>query len=215
MQTIPFSGKILVLGCGGVSRCFIPLLMKHVEIDPSNITIIDMVDNSKRIPDAIQAGVNYVIRKITHQNYKKIFAQYAKAGDVVVDLSYNLGCTDVLDYCHNHDIRYVNTSVELWDPYSNADTQLTVDRTLYVRQVAIRRLVAGWKTKNGPTAILDHGANPGLVSHFTKMGLIQIAEKIIREKPTDARIPQLKIALESRRFSHLAWLTGVKVIHIS
>jgi len=215
MQTIPFSGKILVLGCGGVARCFIPLLMKHVGIDPSSITIIDMVDNTKRIPDAIHAGVNYVNRKVTHQNYRKVLAQHVKAGDIIVDLAYNIGCTDLLDYCHNHDIRYVNTSVELWDPYSNADSQLTVDRTLYVRQVAIRRLVAGWKTKNGPTAILDHGANPGLVSHFTKMGLIQIAEKIIREKPTDARIPQLREALQNRRFGHLAWLTGVKVIHIS
>ena len=34
-------------------------------------------------------------------------------------------------------------------------------------------MMAGWK-EPGPTAVLEHGANPGLISHFTKQGLLDI-----------------------------------------
>ncbi|MCP6768980.1 hypothetical protein NL529_29465, partial [Klebsiella pneumoniae] len=75
---------------------------------------------------------------------------------------------------------YVNTSVEVWDPY--AQGKQPTDRTLYVRHMAIRKLMKSWATP-GPTAILEHGANPGLVSHFTKRALRDIAEKLQAEKP--------------------------------
>lgn len=215
MQKTPFAGRILVLGCGAVSRCFLHLLLRHIDVPGSRVTVLDMVDNRNRIGKILEAGVTYVTQKITEENYAQEFAKYVGPGDLLVDLAYNLGCTDLLDWCHNQNVRYLNTSVELWDPYANADQQLTTERTLYVRQMAIRRLISTWSKKKGPTAILDHGANPGLVSHFTKMGLIQIAEKILQDKPDDPRRPVLEDALRDRSFPYLAMLTGVKVIHVS
>ena len=38
-------------------------------------------------------------------------------------------------------------------------------------------------------AIVDDGANPGLVSHFTKQALTEIAAKIVKEKPQDSACP--------------------------
>jgi homospermidine synthase len=81
--------------------------------------------------------------------------------------------------------------------------------------MAIKDLLLSWGNNNGPTAILDHGANPGLVSHFTKQAIEDIAYKIILEKPTDYRINEIKLALNSKNFAKLAQLEGIKVIHIS
>ncbi|MDO8804869.1 MAG: hypothetical protein Q7R35_10585, partial [Elusimicrobiota bacterium] len=49
------------------------------------------------------------------------------------------------------------------------------------RHMKMRKLVSGWKTP-GPTAVIEHGANPGLISHFAKKGLIDIADKLLSDK---------------------------------
>ncbi|MFH1381259.1 MAG: saccharopine dehydrogenase C-terminal domain-containing protein, partial [Candidatus Omnitrophota bacterium] len=86
---------------------------------------------------------------------------------------------------------------------------------LYTRHMQIRKMVEDWGKNDGSTAIVDHGANPGLVSHFTKHALIGIAEKILAEKPNDPRKSSLEKALRDKNFAKLAQVTGVKTIHIS
>ena len=116
-----------------------------------------------------------------------MLAEHVGPGDLVIDLAWNIGCVDILQWCHDHDVLYLNTSVELWDPYADAENQPPTERTLYVRHMAIRERVAHWLEPEGPTAVLEHGANPGLVSHFIKVALRDIARKIIAEKPDDPR----------------------------
>lgn len=67
------------------------------------------------------------------------------------------------------------------------------------------------------TTILSHGMNPGLVSHFAKRGIFDIAQKIIDEKgeKEPERCAALKEAMKNREFGVLAQLIGLKVIHIS
>jgi homospermidine synthase len=75
--------------------------------------------------------------------------------------------------------------------------------------------VASWR-KNGPTIVVEHGANPGLVSHWTKVALTHIATAILRtRRPARARKTALEAALHAGDHAQLAMLTGVKVIHIS
>ncbi len=213
MTKISFDRRILILGCGGVSQCTLPLLLKHVEMPRDRITVLEMADRKDTIAAALKQGVRYVHDRITLEHYPAQLATYAGPGDIIIDLAWNLGCTDLLKWCYRHGVRYLNTSVELWDPY--ADRPLVTDRTLYVRHMALRKMIACWPNKKGPTAILDHGANPGLVSHFTKMGLLDIGRKILAEKPWDRRAGALKEAVEGQRFNRLAKLIGLKVIHIS
>ena len=215
VQKVPFHGRVLMLGCGGVAQCMLPVLLRHLDMPADRITVIDMVDNRSSIRAQLEQGVKYVQERITPDHYDEQFARHVGPGDLLIDLAWNLGCVDLLEWCHRNDVLYINTSVELWDPYANADSQRTTDRTLYVRQMGIRRLIASWEDREGATAVIEHGANPGLVSHFTKIGLLDIARKIVLEKPHDPRIPALQTAIREQRFNHLAMLTGVKVIHIS
>lgn len=212
---IPYSGRILVLGCGGVAQCMLPVLLKHLDMPADRITVIDMVDNRAAIKPSLDQGIRYVQERITPDHYDEQFARFLKPGDLLIDLAWNLGCVDLLDWCHYREVLYINTSTELWEPFSNAESQQTTDRTLYVRYMAIRKLIAGWKEPRGATAVIEHGANPGLVSHFSKIGLLDITRKLLREKPGDPRVPLLEQALQDQEFAKLACLTGVKVIHIS
>jgi homospermidine synthase len=81
--------------------------------------------------------------------------------------------------------------------------------------MAIRERVRSWLDPEGPTAVLEHGANPGLVSHFVKVALRDITHKLLAEKPDDPRRSALELHLDERNFAQVAHLTGTKVIHIS
>ena len=213
-MNVSFQNNILVIGCGSVSQCFLPLLLQQVSLPPERVTIMDFVDNRARIADVLKAGSKYVIDRITPENLASKLAEYVGKGDIIVDLAYNIDCPEILTWCREHEVMYVNTSVEQWEPYKDAPNTPPAQRTLYARHMKLRNLLKQWSDK-GTTAIVDHGANPGLVSHFTKEALLDIARKIIVEKPADPRVPALQQYVDAQNFARLAQLTGVKVIHIS
>ena len=110
---------------------------------------------------------------------------------------------------------YINTSTELWDPYAAGPNQHPTEKTLYWRHMNLRRMLATWKAK-GPTAVIEHGANPGLISHFVKQGLIDIGHSLIADKKLKGKAAETVAELIAlQQFNHLARAIGVKVIHCS
>ena len=213
---VKFDGKILIIGCGSVSQCAIPIVLDLIDVNPKNVTIMDFVDNKARVKDCLAQGVNYVIDRVTKENYPELLAKYVGSGDLIIDLAWNIDCLAMLKWCRYNNVLYVNTSVEEWDPYKDEERNDPTRYTLYTRHMELRRVIPTWTDcKYNTTAIVDHGANPGLVSHFTKHALLGIAEKIIKEKPQDPRVKDLKEALSAKSFAKLAQLTGTKVVHIS
>jgi len=210
-----FNGKVLVIGCGSVAQCAIPLIPKILGVPHQNVTIIDFVDNKHRVRDCLKKGMTYKIERITPENYSVRLKEYVGSGDMIIDLAWNIETIVMLQWCRDNGVLYVNTSVEEWDPYKDKVRKDPTKYTLYARQMEIREMIKKWGDNDGPTAIVDHGANPGLVSHFTKHALLDIARKIIDEKPRDRRRARLEQAVEKKDFPMLAMLSGTKVIHIS
>jgi homospermidine synthase len=215
MKHVKFGGKILIIGCGSVSQCAIPLVLRLIDVPPQNVTIMDFVDNKHRIKDSLKKGAKYVMERITKENYKDLLQKYVGKGDLIIDLAWNIECMDMLNWCRDNQIFYVNTSVEEWDPYKDNERDDPTKYTLYSRHMDLKKMIEKWGSNDGTTAIVDHGANPGLVSHFTKHALTEIAKKILKEKPSDPRREKLEKALKEKDFARLGMLTGVKTIHIS
>ncbi len=212
---ILFGGRVLVLGCGAVSRCLLPLLLKHFEMDFSKITVMDFEDERPQIPDILAAGVQYVLHRITPDDLTDTLQKYLGAGDLLIDLAYNIDAGELLTWCHDHNVLYVNTSLELWDPYADIEDKPPTERTLYVRHMALRKLIKSW-SEPGVTAVVEHGANPGLVSHWTKVALEDITHKILDDEYlASRRRAALENALAAQDYARLAMHTGTKVIHIS
>ncbi|MFC1576528.1 saccharopine dehydrogenase C-terminal domain-containing protein, partial [Candidatus Omnitrophota bacterium] len=186
-----------------------------IDMPPENITIMDYADNRARVKDALAKGVKYTMEKVTPQNYTTLLGKYVGSGDMIIDLAWNIDCITIVEWCRKNNILYVNTSVEEWDPYQDSERNDPTRYTLYTRHMQLRKMIADWGSNDGTTAIVDHGANPGLVSHFTKHALIDIADKILKEKSTDPRKKDLEKALADKNFAKLAQLVGVKTIHIS
>jgi homospermidine synthase len=212
---VKFAGKILIIGCGSVSQCAVPLVLRHIDVNPKNVTIMDFVDNRHRVRDSLKLGAKYVFDRITKENYTVLLKEYVGPGDLIIDLAWNIECMAILQWCRDNQVLYVNTSVEEWDPYKDGVRNDPTKYTLYARHMELRTLIKSWGDNSGTTAIVDHGANPGLVSHFTKQALCDITKKILKTKPRDPRRKKMEIALEERNFAKLAQLAKVKVIHIS
>ena len=214
--------RVLVLGCGSVAQCVVPLLVRDLRIDPARLSVVDFIDNRGRIADQIAAGVNYEIDRLTQENLDEFLSSRVSSGDVLLDLAWNIDNPTILEWCRDHDVRYLNTSVEVWDPYIDLARTHPLDRTLYVRHMGLRRLKARWGDNAGATAVLEHGANPGLVSHFAKQALLEVATAMLQRGlvADPAEVPMLEGALATASndrtgFNVLAMLTGTKVIHIA
>jgi homospermidine synthase len=212
---IDFHNRILIVGYGSVAQCTLPILIRHFRIPLQNITVIDFEDYEAKLTRWITHGVRFVRQRLTPQNLEAELEKHLSAGDLLLDLAWNIDCCEILQWCHDHGVLYLNTSVEIWDPYTGAAEKHPTERTLYWRHMNIRRMTAGWNDQS-PTAVLDHGANPGLISHWTKQGLIDIAERLLVEKRViNADAEEIRQLIADRTFNRLAMKLGVKVIHCS
>lgn len=212
---IDFNKRVLFVGFGAVAQCALPILVKHFRVPLKNITVVDFADRTKAMKPWIAQGVRFVRQRITAENLGSELAKHLSAGDLLIDLAWNIDCCEILEWCHAHGVLYLNTSVEIWDPYTGATEKHPTERSLYWRHMNIRHMVAGWG-KPGPTAVLEHGANPGLISHWTKQGLIDIAARLLDDKKVQGRdAEEIGQLVKDQTFNRLAQKLGVKVIHCS
>ncbi len=214
-MTMKFEKRVLFVGFGAVAQCALPILMKLVKVPAGNITVMDFEDKRKELKPWLAKGVKFVRAKVEKRNMGALLGKYLAAGDLLIDLAWNIDANEILQWCHDRGVLYINTSTEVWDPYAGAENKHPTERTLYWRHMKMRRMIAKWKTP-GPTAVIEHGANPGLISHFAKKGLIDIGEKLLAErKVTGAKAEKLRQLIADRTFNLLAKELGVKVIHVS
>lgn len=219
------SRRLLVIGCGGVSQCTLPLLIDYFLLNKQiqSITIIDALDQRFKIQEHLRKypqEIKYQQELITKLNYEEILNKYLSENDLLLDLAYNLETRCLLKWCHDHKICYVNTSVELWNPFGEAYKKDPRLLTLYHRQMQLIDMQNNPKwNKNGPTAILDHGCNPGLVSHFVKRGLLDMTEYILQQNHiyhlSNDEKNALENAFKTKNYPQLAYLLDIKTIHIS
>ena len=87
-----FPGKILVIGCGSVSQCALPLILKLISVNPKKVTIMDPLDNRSRVREVLDQGVQYVRERVIKDNYKTLLSKYVGSGDLIIDLAYDIDC---------------------------------------------------------------------------------------------------------------------------
>ena len=210
---IEFKNKVLFVGYGAVAECTLPILFRHIKVPAKNVTIMDFENRAAKLKPWTRKGVRFVRDRVTESNMGSLLKKYVGAGDILIDLAWNIDALEILQWCRDHGVMYINTSTELWDPYKTGSHP--TEKTLYWRHMNLRRMLKKWKTK-GATAVIEHGANPGLISHFVKQGLLDIGKKLIADKKVKgAAAKKIAKLSEAGSFNELAQALGVKVIHCS
>ena len=203
-----------MIGYGAVARAALPILFKYIKLPCRNVTVIDSVDKRKEMRPWIKKGVKYYREKLDPINLSKILSTHVSSGGMIIDLACNIDSIDMVRWAHDNRVLYINASVEEWDPYSEIYSKTCLQKSFYHRYVTILESCSRWN--NRVTAILDHGANPGLISHLTKRGILDIGYKALKERKFGKKRARLiEQLLESEDFPRLAMRLGIKVIHCS
>jgi len=164
-----FEGRLLMIGFGCVGQGVLPLLLRHIDMEPRKIRIIDPSSEGAAI--AHELGVTYIQTPITRDNVQEILESELGPGDFLLNVSVNVGSVDLITWCQQREVLYLDACIEPWEG-GYYDTSLSPAlRTNY----ALREAARAQGTASSATAVITHGVNPGLVSHFVKQALLNLA----------------------------------------
>ncbi len=202
---VPFKGRILMIGYGSVGHCTMPLLVKHIDMPLDRITVVDGDDHSAEIAKYRDMGVKYLVSPIVPDNMDQMLKAHLEPGGMLLNLSVSVSSMELMNWCQANGCTYLDTCIEPWaNYYDNAAIPVEQRTNYYLRHLA-RENGRTW-AKGAPTAVVTHGANPGLISHFVKAALLEIADHL----GIDATKPTGK-----EGWAALMQKTGTKVIHVA
>ncbi|CAF2158979.1 unnamed protein product [Rotaria magnacalcarata] len=216
--------RILVIGCGSVGRCSLPLLRELLigHLTPRSITVLDCATPSPATLAWLKsANIAFEHKCVEEDSYGDLLSNYLGAGDLLLDLVFNVSTEALVRWCHNKQILYVNSTVDAWFLTSKGGNLFNTHpfelfkwhEELLEMQYQLRQQYG----PKAPTAIVEHGANPGLVSHFIKRGLQDMAHHVLHNEMIvdETRRQNVEDALDNKDHARLAHLLGIKTVHIS
>jgi homospermidine synthase len=199
---VSYAGRVVMVGFGSIGQGVLPLILRHIDMPRENIVIVTAEDRGKEI--AAEYGVRFIRRPLTRENYKVVLGSLVNRGDFILNLSVDVSSVALIEFAHAKGALYLDTCVEPWAGGYTDPSLTPSQRSNYaLRETA---LALAPRFAGGPTALLTHGANPGLVSHFVKEALLKIA----KDTGHKVRSPRDRIG-----WALLARDLGVKVIHIA
>jgi homospermidine synthase len=199
---VVFPGRLVIVGFGSIGQGVLPLLLRHLEIAAERITIITAEPRGHDV--AAEYGIRFIETALTRSNYRALLEPQLGEGDFLLNVSVDVSSVALIELCQEKGALYLDTCIEPW-PGGYTDPSLPPSaRSNYALRESALALRARYRP--GPTAVLTHGANPGLVSHFVKQALIDLAGTA-----------GLKSGAPATRadWARLAETLGVKAIHIA
>lgn len=202
-----FSGRVLIIGFGSIGQGVLPLILRHIDIAPERIAIISADSQGSEV--AAKFGVPFLIQPLTPDNYQEHISPRLGGGDFLLNLSVNVSSLALIEYCQQVGALYLDTCIEPWaGGYTDCGQPLAARSNYALREEALE---IGRRRSAGPTAVLTHGMNPGVVSHFVKQALLNIAaDSGGAESGAAEPIPATR-----EQWAALARRLSIKAIHIA
>jgi homospermidine synthase len=199
---VEFPGRILIVGFGSIGQGILPLILRHVGVPPERMTIVTADERGRAVAD--EFGIKFICETLTRQSFRRVLNPILGRGDFLLNVSVDVSSTALIKLCWEKGAMYLDTCIEPWPGGYTDPTVPAARRTNYALREEALALRPG--NARAPTAVLTHGANPGLVSHLVKQALLNIAT----DTAAEAGNPQSRAD-----WGDLARRLGVKVIHIA
>jgi homospermidine synthase len=199
---VEFPGHIVIVGFGSIGQGVLPLILRHIGISPERIAIVTADDVGR--DEAARYGVKFLKQPLTRESFRRVLDPLLGRGDLLLNVSVDVSSVALIRYCWEKGSMYLDTCIEPWPGGYTDPTIPAAKRTNY----ALREEVLGLRSGSvrSPTAVLTHGANPGLVSHLVKQAMLNIAA----DTGVDSAVPSSRAD-----WAALAQRLGVKMIHIA
>jgi len=197
-----FSGRLVMVGFGCIGQAALPLLLRHIDMQPAQVLVVE--PDAAAVALARAHGVGCLQQRLDAENYRPSLEPLLGAGDFLLNLAVDVSSTALIEFCQARGVLYLDTCIESWAGRLFDPLRAPAERTNYALReaaLALRR-----PARNGPTAVVNHGANPGLVSHLLKQALLDLA----RETGVATEVPRARA-----EWARLAQRLRVRVIHVA
>ena len=193
-------GPVVMVGFGSIGKGTLPLILRHLDVDRGRMVIIDPDDSARAIAEF--AGIRFEKIALQPDTLRDILTPLMAPGGFLVNLSVGVSSVALIELCRAHGMLYLDTCIE--PPpggYTDPGKSLSERSNYAMREsaLALRRPGAD------PTAVIAHGANPGMVSHLVKRALLNLA----------ADLGQAAAPATRDDWGRLARDLGVQGIHIA
>lgn len=200
---VDFPGRIIMVGCGSIGQATLPLLRRHIALGSDALIVLAADELGRGI--AQECGATFVHAHLKPRSYRRILARHLRPGDLLLNLSVDVSSLDLIRFSAERNALYVDTSIEPWPGvFDNPMLELRQRTNYLTRHRALQ--LAEELGRDSPTAVVDHGANPGLVSHFTKRALLDLNRTLRGESARPA---------SREDWAMLAQNLGIRLIQIS
>lgn len=175
------------VGFGSIGQALLPALIGN-GVNSNRIFILSADLDGLNV--AREYGLDIHVNPLMKEGFKSVLDHVfnINPGDVIINVSVNVSSIDLLSHCREKGWLYIDTSIEDWDDYSNKSNQ------------EFRYEMNRFRTP-GPTSVVCHGANPGLITHLMIEGLLSLAT--------------IKNFKDFESYGDLAEKLGIQVIQIA
>jgi homospermidine synthase len=193
-------GPLVMVGFGSIGKGTLPLVLRHIDVARERMVIIDPDDSARAIAEF--AGIRFEKAALLPDTLRTILTPLLTPGGFLVNLSVGVSSVALIELCRELGVLYLDTCIEP-PPGGYTDPARSIsERSNY----AMRESVLALRRNGGdPTAVVAHGANPGMVSHLVKRALLHLARDLGRPAAPATR----------DHWARLARDLGVKGIHIA
>ena len=166
-------GPLVMVGFGSIGKGTLPLILRHIDVARERMVIIDPDDQARSIAEF--AGIRFEKAALRPGTLRDILAPLLTPGGFLVNLSVGVSSVALIKLCRELDVLYLDTCVEPPPGGYTDPTKSISERSNYAMResaLALRR------DASDPTAVVAHGANPGMVSHLVKRALMHLARDL-------------------------------------
>ena len=201
---IKFEGRIVQFGFGAVGKSFYEKVTKEITFHESKYFVITR--DKEEFDAYVNLGglvSNFLVREVTRDNFSQVFEPYLSSGDLLIDFADTVGTRDICQWCAERNIMYLNTGEADWP-----DHWYCIFEENELKNVLREQHRQSENTNQYPI-VLQHGNNPGLVSHFVKAGIEYIVNTQFKKDK------QLKALIKKQQFNQAAQMLGIRMIHVN
>jgi homospermidine synthase len=193
---------IILLGYGNIGQALSPLLRQRFGAVPIHVF------DERMTPAQVALAERYELRwrreRISCANHRQLLSPGLGPGSLVINVATSISSHDVILLTQQQGACYLDTCI---DPWEYQDGELgSADNTNYRMREQVMALQAGQQAQQRPTAVVAHGANPGLVSVLVKEALLIMAQQ---------HLLQPAAPCGPLEWAQLAESLGVRVIQIA
>lgn len=155
--------KIVLIGFGSIGQALAPMLRRHF---PGLESIHAFAADDRGLAVARTYGVLFAMNPLRAEDFEQVLDRTLAPGDLLINVSVNVSSLALMTWCRKRSVMYLDTCLEPWEGGYEVG-KLT--------NYALRKQALGMRGKGHATALVANGANPGLITHFVKKGLEELA----------------------------------------